>query len=57
MPGIDRVRSMSPQELYQIREELNQQVLREEEMQDKNVVPLQTTKRSAAPGKRQVRRR
>ncbi len=52
MPGIDRVRSMSPQELYQIREELNQQVLREEEMQDKNVVPLQTTKRSAAPGKK-----
>lgn len=47
MPDIARVRDMSPQEVYQLREELNQQVLREEEVQDKNVVPLQSVRRSA----------
>ncbi len=48
MPDIGRVRDMSPQEVYQLREELNQQVLREEDMQDKNVVPLKTARSQAA---------
>ena len=38
LPDIDRVRSMHPQELYKLREELNQRVQREEEMQ--RVIPL-----------------
>lgn len=52
MPDIDRVRTMSPQEVYQLREELNQQVLREEEVQDKNVVPIQSAKRVQTPVKK-----
>ena len=52
MPDIARVRDMSPQEVYQLREELNQQVLREEEVQDKNVVPLQAGRRASAPSKK-----
>lgn len=48
MPDIARVRNMSPQEVYQLREELNQQVLREEEVQDKNVVPLQSARRGSS---------
>ena len=52
MPDIARVRDMSPQEVYQLREELNQQVLREEEVQDKNVVPLQSARRAQAPAKK-----
>ena len=52
MPDIDRVRTMSPQEVYQLREELNQQVLREEEVQDKNVVPIQSAKRTQTPVKK-----
>lgn len=52
MPDLTRVRNMSPQEVYQLREELNQQVMREEEMQDKNVVPLQSARRSSAPVKK-----
>ncbi len=52
MPDIDRVRTMSPQEVYQLREELNQQVLREEEVQDKNVVPIQSAKRAQTPVKK-----
>lgn len=31
MPDLERVRSMGPQEIYQLREELNQQVMNEEE--------------------------
>lgn len=38
LPDIDRVRGMHPQELYKLREELNQRVQREEEMQ--RVIPL-----------------
>ncbi len=38
LPDIDRVRNMHPQELYKLREELNQRVQREEEMQ--RVIPL-----------------
>lgn len=52
MPDIDRVRTMNPQEVYQLREELNQQVLREEEVQDKNVVPIQSAKRAQTPTKK-----
>lgn len=52
MPDIDRVRTMNPQEVYQLREELNQQVLREEEVQDKNVVPIQSAKRTQTPVKK-----
>lgn len=55
MPDIDRVRTMNPQEIYQLREELNQQVLREEEVQDKNVVPIkpsQSAKRTQMPVKK-----
>lgn len=52
MPDIDRVRKMNPQEVYQLREELNQQVLREEEIQEKNVVPLQSARRASAPVKK-----
>lgn len=52
MPDIDRVRTMNPQEVYQLREELNQQVLREEEVQDKNVVPIQSTNQAKTPVKK-----
>ena len=38
LPDIERVRNMHPQELYKLREELNQRVQREEEMQ--RVIPL-----------------
>jgi len=53
MPDIGRVHNMSPQEVYQLREELNQQVLREEEAQEKNVVPIQSARKaSSAPAKK-----
>lgn len=38
LSDIERVRNMHPQELYKLREELNQRVQREEEMQ--RVIPL-----------------
>ncbi len=50
MPDIGRVRRMQPQELYKLREELNQRVQNEEERKEENtVVDIHMAKRNGTP--------